>query len=146
MSAALIALVVFVVVALAAFMLGSIADQRNARARLIKERLSNEKKAPELAAEEELALLRDEQLSKIPALDSLLRRSGRAVELQKMLAQAGMAEMRAGNFLAISAAAGVVAAIFTYVLAKRVDVAWIALLIGFVMPYSFVSYRRGKRF
>jgi tight adherence protein B len=146
MPAALIAIVVFAFVAAGVFAAMSIVDQRNARARLIKERLSNEKKAPELAAEEELALLRDEQLSKIPALDTLLRRSGRVVQLQKMLAQAGMAEMRAGNFLAISAGAGVVASIFAYVLAKRVDVAWVALLIGFIMPYSFVSYRRGKRF
>src|ERR1700675_2766535 len=107
MSAALIALVVFVVVALAAFGMGSIFDQRNARARLIKERLANERKAPELAAEEELALLRDEQLSQIPALDNLLRRSTRVSDIQKMLAQGGMST-RAGNFLGMSAAAGVV--------------------------------------
>ena len=71
MPAGLIALLVFVVVALLAFGMGSILDQRNARARLIKERLSNERKAPELAPDEELALLRDEQLSQIPALDEL---------------------------------------------------------------------------
>src|ERR1039458_4301687 len=108
MPAALIAIFVFVVVALAAFSLGSIFDQRNARARLIKERLANERKAPELAAEEELALLRDEQLSQIPALDNLLRRSARVTDIQKMLAQAGMAT-RAGNFLGISVLSGVVA-------------------------------------
>ena len=39
MPAVLIALLVFVVVALAAFAAGSIFDQRNAQARLIKERL-----------------------------------------------------------------------------------------------------------
>ena len=105
---ALIALVVFMVVALAAFGLGSIFDQRNAQARLIKERLANERKAPELAAEEELALLRDEQLSQIPALDTLLRRSARVTDIQKMLAQAGMS-LRAGNFLGLSALAGVAA-------------------------------------
>ena len=76
-------------VAILAFAAFSLFDQRNARARLIKERLANERKAPELAAEEELALLRDEQLSRIPALDTLLRRSARVSELQKMLAQAG---------------------------------------------------------
>src|ERR1035438_10025798 len=98
MPAALIAIFVFVVVALAAFSLGSIFDQRN---------------APELAAEEELALLRDEQLSQIPALDNLLRRSARVTDIQKMLAQAGMT-MRAGNFLGMSALAGVLATFVAY--------------------------------
>jgi tight adherence protein B len=142
---ALIALIVFMVVALAAFGLGSIFDQRNARARLIKERLANERKAPELAAEEELALLRDEQLSQIPALDTLLRRSARVTDIQKMLAQAGMS-LRAGNFLGLSALAGVVATLLAYGLSKRIEIAWVALLVGFVLPYSYVSFRRNKRF
>ncbi len=146
MSATLIAIGVFAVVAAAVFAVMSLVDQRNARARLIKERLADEKKAPDLAAEEELALLRDEQLSKIPALDTLLRRSARVTELQKTLAQAGMPEMRAGNFLGLSAITGIVIAIVTYIFANRVDVAWVGLLVGFVLPYSYVSIRRTKRF
>ena len=145
MPAGLIALLVFVVVALAAFGVGSIFDQRNARARLIKERLANEHKAPELAAEEELALLRDEQLSQIPALDQLLRRSARVADIQKMLAQAGMS-LRAGNFLGISVLAGVIATFLGYALSKRVEIAWVAMLVGFILPYSYASYRRTKRF
>jgi tight adherence protein B len=146
MSSALIALVVFAIVAVAVFAVISLADQRNARARLIKERLSNEKKAPELAAEEELALLRDEQLSKIPALDTLLRRSSRVSDLQKMLAQAGVENMRAGNFLGFSALSGIAATVLAYAFSGRVEVAWVALLVGFVLPYSYISVRRGKRF
>ena len=46
MPAALIALLVFILVAVAAFALGSALDQRNARARLIKDRLANERKKP----------------------------------------------------------------------------------------------------
>jgi tight adherence protein B len=145
MPAALIAFVVFVVVALAAFMLGSIFDQRNAQARLIKERLANERKAPELAAEDELALLRDEQLSQIPALDTLLRKSARVTDIQKMLAQAGMT-LRAGNFLGLSALAGVAATFLAYAFSKRVEIAWVAMLVGFILPYSYASYRRNKRF
>ncbi|HEV2467773.1 MAG TPA: type II secretion system F family protein [Candidatus Sulfotelmatobacter sp.] len=145
MSAALIALVVFAVVAAIAFGAFSFIDQRNARARLIKERLANERKAPELAAEEELALLRDEQLSEIPVLDTLLRRSARVSDLQKMLSQAGM-EQRAGNFLGLSAVAGVGACIIGYLFSNRIEVAWFALLIGFILPYFYVSIRRKKRF
>lgn len=146
MSSVLIALVVFAIVAVAVFAAISFVDQRNARARLIKERLANEKEAPELAAEEELALLRDEQLSKIPALDTLLRRSARISDLQKMLAQAGMENMRAGNFLGVSALAGIAATIIAYAFSNRAEVAWVALLVGFILPYSYVSVRRGKRF
>jgi tight adherence protein B len=145
MPAVLIAVLVFILVALAAFAAVSLLDQRSARARLIKERLANERKAPELAAEEELALLRDEQLSQIPALDTMLRRSARVVEIQKMLAQGGL-PMRAGNFLGYSALAGVVCTIVAYVLSKRVEVAWVALVIGFFLPYSYASFRRNKRF
>ena len=145
MTAALMAFFVFIVVAVAAFALGSLVDQRSAQARLLKERLAGERKSPERAPEEELALLRDEQLSQIPALDSLLRRSDRVSAIQKTLAQGGLT-MRAGNFLGLSALAGIAAAIIFYVLSKRVEIAWVALLVGFILPYSYASYRRGKRF
>jgi len=143
--AALTALLVLVIVAVATFAAAWLVDRRNNRARIIKERLAAEKKAPERAADEELALVRDEQLSEIPALDSLLRRSARVSELQKMLAQANI-DMRAGNFLGISALAGVVACIVAYSLSKRAEVAWIALLVGFILPYSWASIQRNKRF
>src|SRR5689334_2453893 len=144
-AAALMAIVVFFVVAVAAFYIGTLVDRRNAQARLIKERLANERKAPERAPEEELALLRDEQLSDIPAIDNLLRRSERVTDLQKLLVQGGL-EMRAGNFLGISALAGVAATLIGYALSKRLEIAWIALLVGFIIPYSYASFRRNKRF
>ena len=145
MAATLMAFVVLVIVAATVFGVAWLVDRRSARARIIKERLAAEKKAPERAAEEELALLRDEQLSEIPALDSLLRRSARVSDLQKLLSQANMS-MRAGNFLGISALSGVAATIVAYGLSRRVEVAWIALLVGFVLPYSYASVRRNKRF
>ncbi len=142
----LIALLVFVVVALAAFVSGSLLDQRRARARLIKERLATVQKAPERTANEELALLRDEQLSKIPALDSLLRRSERVSAFQDALSQAGM-KVRAGNFLILCLVCGVVASLAALLWSgKNPAIAWAALVIGIFLPYSFVSYRRNKRF
>ena len=146
MTTVLLALLVFAVVAVLVFAGISLFDQRNAQARLIKERLANERKGPDLVAEDESVLLRDEQLSKIPALDTLLRRSARVSELQKALSQAGMEDIRAGNFLGLSALAGVAATIVTYGLTKRVEVAWIALFVGFVLPYSYVSIKRTKRY
>jgi tight adherence protein B len=145
MAAKLMALAVLVIVAFATFAVAWLFDRRNSRARIIKDRLAAERKAPERAPEEELALLRDEQLSQIPALDTFLRRSTRVSDLQKMLAQADMS-LRVSNFLGISALTGVAATIIAYVLSKRVEVAWIALLVGFVLPYSYASIRRNKRF
>src|SRR5579871_3216375 len=145
MSALLLAIVVFGVVAFLAFSVFSLFDQRSAQARLIKERLANERRAPELAAEDELALLRDEQMSRIPALDTLLRRSARVSALQKMLEQAGT-DMRVGNFLGLCAMSAVGAAILGYGFSLRIEVGWIALLVGLIIPYSYFSVRRSKRF
>ena len=145
MAATLVAFLVLVAVTGGIFFVFWLIDRRNARARTIKERLAAEKRAPEHVAEEELALLRDEQLSEIPAFDSLLRRSARVTELQKLLEQANM-PMRAGNFLGLSALAGVVAAILGYALSNRAEIGGIALLVGFVLPYSYASVRRNKRF
>jgi len=139
------ALLVFVVVGVAVFALLQLIDQRNARARLLRERLANERKTPENSAEDELALLRDEKVSDIPALDTLLRRSARVSDLQKKLAQAGIS-MRAGNFLGISALSGVGAAILAYMFSHRVEPAWIGLLVGFMLPYSYMAIQRNKRF
>ncbi len=52
----LITIIVFVVVAGAAFSIGSLFDQRNARARLLRDRLSAVQKAAEREPSEELAL------------------------------------------------------------------------------------------
>jgi len=145
MTALFMAFIVFAVVALAAFSLINLIDKRNAQARLIKERLAAERKAPERNPEEELALLRDEQLSQIPALDTLLRRSARVSQLQKTLAQAGM-QMRAGNFLGVSALSSVACAIVSYLLTKRAEVGWFALIVGFAVPYAYAQFRRNKRF
>jgi tight adherence protein B len=142
---ALIALLVFIVVALAAFVIGSLVDQRNAQARLIKDRLATVQKAPEREPDEELALLRDEQLSKIPAFDTLLRRSARVSAIQEALLQAGM-KFRAGNFLLLCVLFGVLAGLGAALYTKNPAIAWAALIIGSFLPYSFVSYRRQKRF
>lgn len=145
MSALVAALIVLVVVAGLVFTLVSLVDQRSARARLLKERLTNERKAPERAAEDELALLRDEQLSEIPVFDSLLRRSARISQLQEMLTQGGL-NLRAGKFLSLSVLAGVAAGLVAYIASNRAEVGGVALLIGFVLPYSYAAVKRNQRF
>ena len=145
MSALLIAILVFAVVALATFVGASLIDQRNAQARLIKGRLATAEKAPEHELDEEAPLLRDEQLSQIPALDTLLRRSARVSAMQDALLQAGM-KMRAGNFIVVCLLCGGLVGFAALVWSGNPAVAWAALVIGAFLPYSYVSYRRQKRF
>ena len=145
MPALFIALLVFVVVALATFAGASLIDERRAQARLIKDRLATVQKAPEREPDEEFALLRDEQLSKIPALDTLLRRSERVSAIQDSLLQAGM-KFRAGNFLVLCMVCGILAGLAVLIVSKNPAIAWAALIIGAFLPYAFVSYRRQKRF
>lgn len=140
----LIALLVTVVVALGAFAMVSLLDQRSSRARIIKDRLAAVQKTPDQPVED-VALLRDEQLSQIPALDVFLRRSERVSAIQVMLAQ-GDTNMRAGNFLALCAIISLVAGLAAFIWSGKGPVAWAAMLVGLLLPYSYASYRRNKRF
>lgn len=140
-----IAIAVFVVVFLSVFAVGSLLDQRRSRARLIRERLASVQKAAERGPSEELALLRDELLSQIPAFDSLLRRSARISSLQKLLQQADV-KIRAGNFLLICLGSAIVVGAAVLVWGQAPPFAWLGALIGFFLPYSYASHRRNKRF
>jgi tight adherence protein B len=143
--AALIAIAVFLLVSLGLFALGSLLDRRNARARLIRERLATVEKPAEREPAEELALLRDEMLSEIPAVDTLLRRSARIANLQIMLSQANL-EMRAGNFLFLCMVSAVALGVVALLTTGSGFFAGVAAVVGGLMPYSFVSYRRSRRF
>jgi len=145
MSALLIALIVFAVVAVATFAAISLVDERRAQARLIRERLATVQKAPEREPDEELALLRDEQLSQIPALDNILRRSARVSAVQEALLQAGM-KFRAGNFLVLCLLSGGVLGFVALAWSRNPAITWAALVIGSFLPYATVTYRRQKRF
>jgi tight adherence protein B len=147
----IIAILVFVVVALGIFALASLLDQRNAQARLLRERLATVKETSESQRTEELALLRDEMLSKIPALDNLLRRSTRISNLQPFLEQANL-RIRAGNILVLCIVSALVCGFLGFLLAgslppnQALTFAALGLVLGGIMPYSYASHRRNKRF
>ena len=147
----LIAIIIFVAVALAVFAVGSLLDQRRAQSRLIRERLANVDKAVEPSTGEELALLRDEMLSRIPAFDSLLRRSVKVSNLQTMLEQGGLG-IRAGNILILCMISAIVvgglALILTSSMAGRQSALFVfmGIVFGGILPYSYASYMRGRRF
>jgi tight adherence protein B len=144
-----IAIAVFIVVALGFFVVASLLDERSSQARLLRERLTSVQKTAEREPSKELALLRDEMLSKIPAVDELLRRSQRVSQLQNMLAQADMT-LRAGTFLALCIVCGIALGavlLFAYQNASYgLLLGWAGLIFGFFLPYGLVNHRRSKRF
>ena len=138
-----IAVLIFVVVSVLAFAVMSLLDQRKAQARILRDRLTNTEKSSGVPLE--LALLRDEMLSRIPAFDTLLRRSERVSLLQKMLAQ-GSVDIRAGNFLIICVASGIGLALAAIIAGGNVMFGWAGLLLGFFVPYAYASHMRARRF
>jgi tight adherence protein B len=140
-----IAIVLFAVVAGGIFGAVAILDQRNARARLLRDRLESVQKAAEQQPDEDLALVRDQTLSEIPALDTLLRRSAKITNLQELLLQAGL-RLRAGNLLLLSGISAVAFAAVILFLGQAPVFAAVGAVIGSFLPYSYVSYQRTKRF
>ena len=139
-----IALLVFVVVSLGAFAVLSLLDQRKSQARVLHDRLSATQKPAE-SAPADVALLRDEMMSRIPAFDTLLRRSERVTVLQEMLSQ-GDVNVRAGNFLIFCLMSGVVFGLAFMVAGGSLLFGWAGLVLGFFIPYAYASHRRAKRF
>jgi tight adherence protein B len=139
-----IALLVFVVVSVAVFAGMSLLDDRKAQARLLRDRLSNVQ-GPAEQAMPDVALLRDEVLSRIPAFDTFLRRSERVSALQKVLAQ-GNVDVRAGNFLMLCAVSALIFAIVAAVAGGNLLFAWAGALLGFFLPYAYAGHMRTKRF
>jgi tight adherence protein B len=148
---ALLAILVFIVVALGVFVVASLMDQRSAQARLLRERLATVQESAVRQPSEELALLRDEMLSKIPALDSLLRRSSKISDLQPFLEQANL-KIRAGNILMLCVVSAVALGVTGFLAARSLPpnqallFAAVGTIIGGFLPYSYASYRRTKRF
>jgi len=141
----LIALAVFVVVALAVFVIASLLDERSSKARLLRERLSTVQKTADRNPSQELALLRDEVMSKIPALDNLLRRSPQIAGLQTLLEQADV-KSRAGNVLLLCVLSGAGVALIVLLFTGFPQFAWLGLILGALLPYSYANYKRTKRF
>jgi tight adherence protein B len=139
-----IALLVFVVVTLGVFAAVSLYDQREAQARVLRDRLSTVQKPGEQTTPD-MAFLRDEVLSRIPAFDTLLRRSERVSLLQKMLAQ-GNIDARAGNFLMLCAVSALVLAAIAFIAGGNVLFGWAGAVLGFFIPYAYASHMRTRRF
>lgn len=140
----LIAILVLLVVTVASFAVMSLLDQRNAQARVLRDRLATAEKPAEQAPLQ-AALLRDEMLSRIPAFDTVLRRSERVSQLQKMLAQ-GNVDVRAGNFLVLCGVSAIALALFAFIAGGSIIFGWAGGILGFFLPYAYASHMRHRRF
>jgi tight adherence protein B len=140
----LLALLAFAVVSAAVFAGLMLFDRRHARARTLRDRLAAAQK-PAAEGGQDFALLRDEMMSRIPAFDTLLRRSERVSALQKMLVQ-GEVNVRAGNFLVLCAVSAILLGVILSAAGGSVAFGWAGLILGFFVPYAYASHRRARRF
>jgi tight adherence protein B len=92
-----------------------------------------------------LALLRDELLSEIPALNRMLQRSASISRLQHMLNQADV-KIRAGKFLIFTIGSGALIGLAVLFITDSPLFAGLGLLLGLFIPYMYVSFERTRRF
>jgi tight adherence protein B len=136
---------VFLLVILLVFIAAWTLDQRRATARVLHERLNAVQQAAERQPSDELALLRDELLSEIPALNRLLSKSRRISRLQRFLSQADI-KMRAGKFLMVCMLVALTTGLIAMVWSRSLLLAIIGGVVGGAIPFFIVSSRRTRRF
>ena len=144
-----IPILIFLAVSGLVFAAAVVLDQRREHARLIRDRLTAAQ--GQLTTGDRLALLRDQMLSRIPAFDTLLRRSARVSQLQTLLEQAGMS-IRAGNLLIFSVISALMVALSAYIVAdplprnETLFFTSAAAGLGAILPYMYAVRRRTRRF
>jgi tight adherence protein B len=140
-----LALATFLIVLCLGMVAANIWLQRNASARLLKERLQAIDSAAARKASPELDILRTEVLSEIPALQRALARSSYGSKLQRLLSQANV-KMRADVFLLLSIALGAAGLFGGYTVTRHLGLTIIFTAGVAALPALYVSYRRKRRF
>jgi tight adherence protein B len=137
--------VVFVSIMVAIIAIGSAMGRRSSRMETLRERLQAIESAEKRSPNPEIAILRDELLSGIPALNKLLARWSRSSRIQLNLEQANV-RLRPGKFLLICACCG--GAVSTLVLAFTGSffLALPGFVFGIILPYLYVLILRQRRF
>jgi tight adherence protein B len=136
---------IFLLLAIAMFALFTGAHQRGDQARLLRERLTAIDRATQRNPRPELALLREEIASSIPALNELLTKSALIARLQDWLAQAAI-KMIASKFLLLCACVGAVLGVLASRFANSSLIGLVFLFLGGCIPVLVVSIKRKRRF
>jgi tight adherence protein B len=142
---ALITIGTFVVVLCIVLLVGNVMAQRNASARLYRERLHSINQAAARGSSPELDLLRNEVLSEIPALQRFLATSAYGQGLRHRLAQAQM-KIRPGFFILLSIGLGAVCSIIAYSVTRHLLLTLIFTIGGAALPTLALNFRRRRRF
>lgn len=137
--------IVFLAVLIGILAIGIAVDSRSSRARTLRQRLQGVDAAERRGPNPETALLRNELLSEIPALNRVLERWSRSSRLQLLLEQADL-KLRAGKFLLISACAAGATAFLMLALTHNPLFALLGLLLGACIPLWVAFLLRKKRF
>lgn len=140
-----IALSAFLVVVAFVYIAFSLMEQRSSRADLLRERLAALEAAQARHPSPELAILRDELLSEIPALNKILARSRRVAALSKLLSQAGL-RLRAGKFVLFSAASCLACGLLAHLLGIGSLLVFLGMCFGAFIPFMIVNWLRKRRF
>jgi tight adherence protein B len=138
-------IILFVVMAIAIFAFASAFTGGDERARMLRDRLTTLERAAQRNPSEEIAVLRDELLSDIPAFNRMLTAWPRATAIQRVLTQADI-KIRAGKFILICAAAAAITGSLLMLLTNSVIFAILGAAAGVMVPILYVSIRRNKRF
>jgi tight adherence protein B len=140
----LVMLLLFVALFVGLFALGT-GWFRKGEGRVMRERLVALAQAAQRTPREDLALLRDELLSAIPAFNRLLSRFTRVSRLHKYLRQANV-QMRPGKFLLFTVSLAAVAGLATGLLRISSWLPLAAAALGVALPFLYVAQRRKARF
>ncbi len=141
----LITFLIFIVIAIGVFAFGASFDERNSQSRLLRDRLSSVDAASTRNDSEELALLRDELLSEIPALNRILSRSHSVPRLRRFLSQADV-RLKAGKFLLICVATTFLGGWITFLISNSLLFSMLGTFFGLMIPISYISVLRSRRF
>ncbi len=125
------------------FGLGMSWDKSDDRIRQLRERLQLVDAAEQRESRPSLALIRDDLMSEIPALNRWLDRMGRGTALRAWLRQADLS-MRPGKFVMLCATFGLGAGIVTSLFTPWYAALALALP-GAALPYAWAHRRRSQR-
>ncbi|MGH9486120.1 MAG: type II secretion system F family protein [Terriglobales bacterium] len=138
----IIYLLIFAVVVVLVFGLGLSWDRGDRRVQQLRDRLLLVEQAEHRESRTSLALIKDDLLSEIPALNRWLGQMGRGTALQHWIRQAG-STMRPGKFVLVCGGSGLLGG-----LAATLWLPWYGLGLGLVtaaLPYGWMRRQRSKR-
>jgi tight adherence protein B len=141
----LITIGTFVVVLCVVLVAANALAQRNASAKLYRERLRSIDQATARGSSPELDLLRHEVLSEIPAFQRFLAGSSYGQTLQRQLSQAQM-KIRPSVFILLTIGMAAFGWIVGYSVTRHFLLTVIITVSAAALPLFFVNYRRRMRF